>query len=96
MNKTKKFPLGKVIDYLNIDLDGNIIEIAKFHPFKSSGSGAVSRDIDYEEVLYHSEELHESWASIYGLLISKIAHDNLGANEWSLVYGVCRALEIKL
>ena len=96
MNRAKKFPWGKVIDYLNIDLDGSIIEITKFHPFKSSGSGAVSGDIDYEEVLYHSEELHESWSSIYGLLISKIAHDNLGVNERSLVYGVCRALEIKL
>lgn len=95
MNISKKFPWGKVIDYLNIDLDGNIIEIAKFHPFKSSGSGAVSRDIDYEKVLYHSKELHESWSSIYGLIISKIAHDKLGANEGSLVYGICRALEIE-
>lgn len=78
-----KFWLGRPLDFIKLDLDGEMIEITKY------------RDDRSDAVLYHNEVLSESFRSLDALLISWIARRNLGLNQHQLVAGICRALEIR-
>ena len=84
-----KFPWGKVIDYITIDLDSDKIEVVKFFP-------KVMNKQEWEDVpQYHCEKLHASYSTIQALVICWIAYKNLGNNQHTLVSGICRALEVK-
>jgi hypothetical protein len=86
-----KFPWGKVIDYITLDFDGVKCEITKYHPYKDF---CRSKEIDTSKVEYHSEEMHQSTNTIYGMVIAFITYKQLGLNHHSLAGGICRALQI--
>lgn len=82
-----KFPWGKVIDRLFLDFDGDMLEIVKYHPSRlSAPEGTIE---------FHIEDLHSSFGSVQSAVIAYIAYKNLGLNQYALVEGICRALEIK-
>ena len=83
--KNKKFPFGEVIDQFEYDFDGVQMSVVKYISNCSHG-----------KVLYCCEEISQSSESIYALVIAWITWQNLGNNQWSLVDGICKALEIRL
>lgn len=91
----KKFAWGKVIDNFEYDFDGQVLTITKYHPWKRDGCTVLTGVENTEEIKYHCEELRESSNSLLHLVIAWIAFKNLGLNQHQLVYGICRALEIK-
>jgi len=82
--KNKKFPFGEVIDEFEYYFDGIKMNFVKY----------IS-NCSHRKVLYYCEEIKSSYESIYSLVIAWIAYQNLGANQESLVSGICKALEIK-
>lgn len=86
-----KFPWGKVVDYLQIDLDGDKLEVVKY--YGNVGGGAIKT---YNGIpSYHIEVLHASYNTVQSALIAYMAYKSLGLNQHTLVSGICRALEIK-
>ena len=85
-----KFPWGKVIDRLQLDLDGDKLEVVKYYPSK-----ALHLNGGYETyVNYHVEELHSSYNNVQSAVIAYIAYKSLGNNQHTLVSGICRALGV--
>lgn len=90
----KKFVWGKVLDRFTYDFDGIVMEVVKFHPWKVDGCTVLSGKADEALTRYHCEELGESSDSIQYLLLSWIAHRNLGLNQRALVSGVAKAMGV--
>ena len=90
-----KFTWGKVIDRFTYDFDGEIMDVVKYHPWKTRGCEVCVGRPNMEEINFHNEELHASFLTIHGLLITWIAYKRLGLNQHALAYGICRALDIK-
>lgn len=90
----KRFPWGKVLDYFSYDFDGTVMEVVKFHPWKSDDCHVRTGDPDDTQVHYHCEELHASFDTLDALLICWIAQKRLGMNQHALVTGVCKALGV--
>lgn len=79
----QKFTWGQVIDRFTLDFDGQVMEVTKYHPPHSN------------DILYHCEELHAAYTSMFALTIAYIAYQQLGHNQNALVSGIARALDIK-
>lgn len=94
MSKMGKFPWGKVLDYFSYDFDGTVMEVTKFHPWKSSNCQMMTGDPDTAQTHYNCAELRASFDSLDALLICWIAHKRLGLNQHALVTGVCKALGV--
>ncbi len=90
----KKFVWGKIIERFNYDFEDNSIEIIKFHPWLIDGHTLLTGKPNCKQVLYHCELLHESFNSLYAAIIGYIVYDKLGMNQYALVSGICRALNI--
>jgi hypothetical protein len=90
----RRFSWGKVIERFDYDFDGVNLNVVKYHPWQREGLNILSVH-DAEKILYHCEELHESHGSIDALLISWMVRKNLGINQYALMTGICRALNIK-
>lgn len=88
------FPWGKSIDLVALDFDGPVIQIEKYHPWKRDVSGQPIREANTAVVLYHVEELRESFETVEQAVIAWIAYRNLGHNQHALVAGVWRALGV--
>lgn len=81
-----KFPWGKVIDYLQLDLDGDKVEVIKYY-------AKICNKQEWEsEPSYHIEELHASYNNVQSAIIGYIAYKSLGLNQHALISGICRAL----
>lgn len=89
-----KFPWGRVIETFEVRLDKITHIITKYHPHKRNGS-TITREIDTDTVLYHSEEISTSSPSLEVLYLSLIANNNIGLNQHNLVSGIVRALCIE-
>lgn len=89
----KKFTWGKLIQVFDYDLDGQTIEIPKFHPWLRGERGTVLTGVpDLGAVQFHCEELGESSSNIQYVLLAWIARKNIGPNQHNLVEGISRAL----
>lgn len=86
-----RFAWGKVIDYISLDFDGQVMEIVKYHPYKEFGR---SKEIDESRTEYHCEELHASATTMFGIVLQYIVEKQLGHNQHQLVAGLFRMLEI--
>jgi len=86
-----KFPWGKVIGILQIDLDGDKLEVVKYY----ANFGASTINKHCTEPSFHIEELHASYSTVQAAIIGYIAYKSLGLNQHTLVSGICRALDIK-
>lgn len=84
-----KFPWGKIIEKFDLDFNGDVLVIVKYHPWVNTGERNRSDD---SVVLFHCDEIHESRDNIYALVIAWMARKQLGLNQQSLVDGICRAL----
>lgn len=82
--KNKKFPFGEVIDTFEYDFDGVKMSVIKYISNCSHG-----------KVLYCCEETRLSYESLFVLVIAWMAYKQLGNNQYSLVDGISKALEIK-
>jgi len=91
---TRKFVWGKVLDRFEFDVDGEQLEVVKFHPWQTEGSTVRSGLADESVVHFHCEQIRESFAAMDALLIAWIAHRRLGMNQGALTAGICRALAI--
>lgn len=92
---TNRFTWGKALDHFSYDFDGQVLEVVKFHPWKRDGCTVLSGKPDESKIQFHVEEMHESFHDIQTLLVAWITCQNLGrGNNDSLIYGICRALEI--
>jgi len=89
-----KFSWGRVLDKFDYDFDGDVMEVTKFHPWKSDGCTVLTGNHDEALICYHCEELSESADSLQYLLLSWISHKNLGLNQRALVCGVAKAMGI--
>jgi hypothetical protein len=90
-----KFTWGKIIDRFDYDFDGTILNVIKYHPWEPYDCRVRIRVCDANKIQYHCEELNEAHESIDSLLVSWMVRKNLGHNQWALVSGICRALDIK-
>lgn len=90
----EKFPWGEVIRTINLDLDGEVVTIVKYHPWKSHKSTILVGDADLTKVLYHNDDISWSHSSIKESLIYWLTHASLGLNNHSLAAGICRALSL--
>lgn len=90
-----KFPWGRVLTRFVYDFDGDVMEVVKFHPWKTDGCTVLTGNPDETLVRYHCEELHESSDSLQALLLSWMAHKNLGLNQGALVQGIAKALGLR-
>lgn len=91
---SKRFSWGRVIDTLELDFDGEVLSVTKFHPYMPNTTGP-NRPVDEQQVLFHCEALRESWPHLDALVLSWMVSRHVGRNESSLVRGLCRALNIE-
>ena len=89
-----KFSWGRVIAQFDYDFDGSTMKVVKFHPWKTEGCTVLTGNPDETLTYYHCEELHESSDSLQYMLLSWIAHKNLGLNQRALVHGVAKAMGV--
>lgn len=92
-----KFTWGSVLERLTIDFDdGQIIEVTKFHPWVRDIGGSINIGVaDATVTLYHVEWLSESFNSMESAILACIIRKQLGANQYALHAGLCRALRLK-
>jgi hypothetical protein len=88
-----KFNWGAVIEKFDLNFDGEALEIIKYHPRLVVGN-TVTQAINETEINYHVEELHASYGSMFAAVIAWITFKQLGLNQYALVSGLCKALEI--
>lgn len=93
-NTEKRFPWGQVIRQFNIDFDGEVMAVTKYHPWLTQDSNALTGQPNMNSVEFHSAEMHQSAASIEYLVLTWIARKNLGMNQHALVNGVAKALGV--
>ena len=86
------FAWGEKIDGFDLNLDGEVLRIVKYHPWKSKGCQVLTGQPDTDVINFHCAELRASYYSIYEVVIAWIAYKKLGLNQHALVSGVCRAL----
>lgn len=89
------FTWGRIIARFVYDFDGETVEATKFHPWKLKGSSFQAGYPDETQIQFHCEALRASFSSIQELLIAWIVYKNLGHNQWPLIAGTCRALEVR-
>lgn len=89
-----KFTWGIVLERYRYDFDGQIMEVIKFNPWKQDGVRILTGQPDEYSIRYHCDEINESSDSLQYLLLSWIAHKNLGQNQYPLVIGISKALGI--
>ncbi len=88
-----RFTWGKVIERFEYDFDGVKMEVTKYHPRKTVGI-EITREIDESVISYHCEELRQSTDNLFALIVAFIAYKKLGLNQYALVAGISRALEL--
>jgi hypothetical protein len=89
-----KFTWGKIIQRFEYNFDGQVMEVVKFHPWKTHENGhtILSGQPDLDKVEYECPEIHVGSENLFELILHWIARKHLGDNHDSLVTGVCRAL----
>jgi len=91
---TTKFPWGRVLREFTIDFDGQLMSVTKFHPWVYRNCNSTGKP-DPNTIHYHCEEIGRSDSSLQRLIIAWMATQNLGLNQYALVEGISRALDIK-
>jgi hypothetical protein len=91
----KRFPWGSVIQQFDYDFDGERLDVVKFHPWRSEDGQVLGATPNESEVMFHNEELQESFDTLHGLLIAWVVYKRLGDDDRSLAQGIIRALDIK-
>ena len=89
-----RFPWGQVIRQFNIDFDGEIMKVTKYHPWLTQDSNVLSGQPNMNAVEFHNAEMHESSASLDYLVLAWIAKKHLGMNQHALVSGVAKAFGV--
>lgn len=90
----KKFSWGEVITRYQLPFEDGMLEIVKFHPWKTEGVSVLTGQPDYDQIQYHIEELRESFFEFDAAVIAWITYARLGLNQHQLVSGICKALDI--
>jgi len=89
----KNFVWGQVISLIDLDLDGDSVQIIKYFPKIYADCRPTG---EYEsEPMFHIEETHRSFTNIQAAIIHYLTFKNLGLNNDSLAQGVCRAIGVK-
>lgn len=91
----ESFTWGKVVKVFTLDFDGKEVEITKYHPWKSENCRVLRGTADEATILYHCEELHASFSSFNAVILAWMVYKSLGLNQFALVSGLCRAINIQ-
>lgn len=96
MSNTDEFARGQVIKKFEYDFDGFKMTVTKYHPWLRDRWSVLKGKPNFHKLEYYCEELHESHQSLQYLLILRIAQKNLGENQYTLVDGLSKALDISV